>query len=372
MKIILSSRRRHYVVRVSILLIVVALIAGMVGCSGNPASSEIYDWYDLDAIRHNLDGDYILMNDLDSTTAGYAELASPAANEGKGWEPIGTSDHYFTGTLDGQGYEICDFLINRPDQDAVGLFGLLYRAAVIKNLGVMNFNVTGNNGVGSLIGYALPYDIDDTLPTVSNCYAIGSVTGNYDVGGLMGQGDGTVSNCYSGANVTGGCGVGGLIGANQNIINNSYSTGSVTGDDSVGGLAGFLYYGTVSHSYSSGDVTGNSSVGGLVGNIDQSTVNNSYSTGNVTGSYHVGGLVGQNWCCGVVVSECFWDTETSGQATSDGGTGKNTTEMQEFTTFSGAGWNITVVANSSIRSTSYIWNIVDDVTYPFLSWEPVS
>jgi len=33
MKIILSSRRHHYVARVSIFLIAVALIAGMVGCS---------------------------------------------------------------------------------------------------------------------------------------------------------------------------------------------------------------------------------------------------------------------------------------------------------------------------------------------------
>ena len=33
MKIILSSRRHHYVVRVSIFLVTVALIAGMVGCN---------------------------------------------------------------------------------------------------------------------------------------------------------------------------------------------------------------------------------------------------------------------------------------------------------------------------------------------------
>ena len=47
---------------------------------------------------------------------------------------------------------------------------------------------------------------------------------------------------------------------------------------------------------------------------------------------------------GGTVSNSFWDIETSGQATSDGGTGKNTTEMQDIITFSGAGWNITAVA----------------------------
>jgi hypothetical protein len=71
----------------------------------------------------------------------------------------------------------------------------------------------------------------------------------------------------------------------------------------------------------------------------------------------------------LTVTYSFWDTETSGQATSDGGTGKNTTEMQGINTFSGAGWDIIAVANPSIRNPSYLWNIVDDITYPFLNWE---
>ena len=56
----------------------------------------------------------------------------------------------------------------------------------------------------------------------------------------------------------------------------------------------------------------------------------------------VGGLVGRNYQG--TVSNSFWDTETSGQATSAGGTGKNTTEMKDIATFSGAGWNIIAVA----------------------------
>jgi hypothetical protein len=80
--------------------------------------------------------------------------------------------------------------------------------------------------------------------------------------------------------------------------------------------------------------------------------------------------VGRNYYSSITNS--FWDVETSGQATSDGGTGKTTAEMKDITTFSGATWNITGVANPSIRNLSYIWNIVDDVTYPFLSWQPVS
>jgi hypothetical protein len=115
-------------------------------------------------------------------------------------------------------------------------------------------------------------------------------------------------------------------------------------------------------------VVGNSSIGGLVGWHWNGTLSNSYSTGSVSGSFNIGGLVGHN--DGGNVTNSFWDTETSGQATSDGGTGKTTVEMKDITTFSGATWNITAVANPGIRNLSYIWNIVDDVTYPFLSWEP--
>jgi hypothetical protein len=113
-------------------------------------------------------------------------------------------------------------------------------------------------------------------------------------------------------------------------------------------------------------VTGNSNVGGLVGQNYEGAVSNSYSTGNVTGNSFVGGLIGVN---SATVSNSFWDTQTSGQTTSDGGTGKNTTEMQYIATFSGAGWNITAVENPTTRNPSYIWNIVDTVTYPFLSWQ---
>jgi len=76
------------------------------------------------------------------------------------------------------------------------------------------------------------------------------------------------------------------------------------------------------------------------------------------------------------VSFSFWDTETSGQSTSDGGTGKTTVEMQDIDTFTDTEtpgllepWDMIKVANPDIRNLVYIWNIVDDVTYPFLSWQ---
>jgi hypothetical protein len=271
-------------------LITAALIAGMAGCDYNPPPSqnlEIRTWYDLDAVRDNLEGHHILMNDLDSTTAGYDELASPTANGGKGWEPIGFTNRWqgmssstvFWGTLDGQGYEICDVYINRPDESDTGLFGVV-NGGVIEDIGVVNVTAIGRGAVGGLVGV--------NAGTVSNCYCIGKVTGNECVGGLVGE---TIAN---------------------------------------------------------------------------SVVMYSYSTGNVTGNLQVGGLAGRNTG---FVTDSFWDIETSGQTSSAGGTGKTTAEMKDIATFSDAGWNIVAVALNETNP-SYIWNIVNNVTYPFLSWQP--
>ena len=145
-------------IRVSISLIAAAfliaavLIAGMVGHVSPAQNLEIRTWYDLDDVQNNLAGDHTLMNDLDSNTDGYEELASPTANGGKGWQPIGTWPHVFTGSFDGQGYEIRDLFIKRFIESFIGLFSYVYVGGVIKNLGVMNADVTGHEGVGGLAG----------------------------------------------------------------------------------------------------------------------------------------------------------------------------------------------------------------------------
>jgi hypothetical protein len=330
---ILGSRRHYYVARVSILLIMIALIAGMAGCLFPPATRnlQIRTWYDLEAIRDNLSGDHKLMNDLDSTTAGYQELAGPTANEGKGWHPIvgAGGDPPFTGTFDGQGYEIRDLFINLPGIGYVGLFSILGEGGRIEDIGMVNAHVNSTAYAGSLVGV--------NLGTVSNSYSTGSVSSTLFAGGLVGYNQGSVSNSHSAGNVTSDNGVGGLAGGNSGTLSNSYATGGVTGWQNAGGLVG-TNNGTVVNSYSLGNVTGSSNVGGLVG----------YSEGTVTNS--------------------FWNTETSGQATSDGGTGKTTAQMRNIATFSA--WNIVAVTNSSMRNPAYIWNIVNNTTYPFLSWQP--
>jgi hypothetical protein len=221
-------------------------------------------------------------------------------------------------------------------------------------------SVTGNHYVGGLAG--------GNDGAMSYSYSTGSVAGEWDVGGLLGGNDGTVGNCYSAGNVTGNYYVGGLVGGNDGTVRNSYFAGNITGNYYIGGMVGINGWDdTVRNSYSTGSVTGNYYIGGMVG-VNFGTVSNSYSSGNVTGDEYVGGMVGVNWVG--IVNNSFWDTKTSGQATSAGGTGKTTAEMQDIATFLEAAWDICTAAPGRTKPT-YTWNIVHEQTYPFLSWQSV-
>ncbi len=398
MKETYGRRQHHSLVRLAILLTATGLIAGMIGCDTSPGPSldylEIRNWHDLHGIRVNLGDHYLLMNDLDSTTDGYGELAGNTANQGKGWQPIGTSDGPFTGTFDGQGYGISDMFLNRPDESAVGLFAAVGAGGLIQNARVLNVNVAGDWAVGALVG--------ENWGDVRNSYSGGAVSGADCVGGLVGGNAGGVSNSYSAADVIGHWDVGGLVGCSDSrgTVSNSYSVGGVTGEWAVGGLVGGNLGGTVVKSYFTGGVIGDDYVGGLVGD-NQGSVSNSYSVGSVIGEWYVGGLVGDNDSTGIVtnsyasgsvsglssvgglvgsnwgtVNNCFWDIDTSGVNESDGGTGKTMAAMQDIATFTDTAtegldsqWDITAVALGETNDT-FAWNIATEQTRPFLSWQP--
>lgn len=169
-------------VRFCAVLTVIALTSGMAGCVDTPSPAqnlEVRTWYDLDAVRNNLDGNHILMNGLDSTTVGYAELAGPTANEGNGWEPIGVfvsslyGNHYdgLAGTFDGQGYDICDLFINVLSPSGtggdIGLFGEVEDEGVIEDVGVVNATLIAGCSVGGLVGH--------NIGIVRNCHCTGTV-----------------------------------------------------------------------------------------------------------------------------------------------------------------------------------------------------
>ena len=333
---------------------------------------------------------------------------------------IGSEFYPFTGSFNGSGHTVSHLTVMGGSY--VGLFACV--EGKVNNLGVVDVNIIGsgkyvgglvgeNNGdvtncystgtvsgsasVGGLVGY-------NCAGTVTQCYSIGAVDGNEYVGGLAGDNyASTVIQCYSTASVNGHRIVGGLVGrtGHEGILTQCYSTGVVSGTgDCVGGLVGYNHVGSVSQCCSSGAVGGTEHVGGLVGfNGSYSTVIQCYSTSTVSGSSSVGGLVGGNYgtvtycySTGMVAgtredvggivgcaqtsalpgfiygtaTACFWDTQTSGQATSAGGTGKTTIEMRTASTFLDAGWDF---VDETANGTEDIWWIDEGKDYPKLWWE---
>ncbi len=274
---------------------------------------------------------------------------------------------WFEGTFNGNGHVISNLHIQGGGH--LGLFGQLVSEAKISDLGLEEVDVSGTGRyVGGLVGVI--GSLREKSVVLTNCYSAGTVTGGkkvgglvgynfygiiitshntctvsgiYEVGGLLGSHgglEGTVggvlTNSYSTGMTSGESGVGGLVGVNGGIITTSHSTGTVNGTGAyVGGLVGDDY-GIITTSHSTGEVTGNRYVGGLVGK-SYGSIASSYSTGTVSGNEYVGGLAGHHFFGSITAS--FWDIESSGQATSAGGTGLTTAEMQEIDTYLNAGWD---------------------------------
>ena len=141
---------------------------------------EVADWNDLDNVRNDLTGDYVLVNDLDSETDGYAGI-------GDDFEPIGFIENEditaeFVGSFDGDGYQISDLVIEYDDEGDIGLFASTDSNGLIENLSVGG-SVTVTNGGrchGGLVGC-------HNGGTIQNC--VNHVDVNSDgnrVGGLAG------------------------------------------------------------------------------------------------------------------------------------------------------------------------------------------
>jgi hypothetical protein len=235
----------------------------------------------------------------------------------------------------------------------------------------LRFRLTSDLDLDSEPNFYIPYlagEFDGNGHVISNLDFSFDSASPVGLSGFLDSGGQVTRVGADNVDITGYSCIGGLVGWNRGVVDRSYSSGSVTGVNDIGGLVGCNDEGTVSNSYSMTGVTGEWDVGGLVG-CNWDTVSKCYSTGFVTGGEHSGGLVGRNWN---TVSNSFWDMQTSGQATSAGGTGKTTAEMKSIATFSSAGWNIIAVADPATRNPAYIWNIIDGQTYPFLSWQSVS
>ncbi|UCG57734.1 MAG: hypothetical protein JSU70_23075 [Phycisphaerales bacterium] len=273
----------------------------------------------------------------------------------------------FSGVFDGNGKRIYNFSCVRAGEDNVGLFGCVGDPnAQIKNLGLIDPAVTVIAGydVGSLVGLL-------EAGTITDCYVQGgTVLGQGRIGALAGSTSGTIAYCHSNASVLGpGRDIGGLVGNNSGQLSNCYCSSDVSGGDVVGGLAGANFgaddsNGLIENCHATGTVQGDDHLGGLVGGNWAGTIRSCYSAGSVKGTNNVGGLLGLNE--GGLIEGSFWDVQVSGQAISDGGTGKTTAEMQTAGTFLQAGWDF---VGEIENGTEDLWCICEAAGYPKLTWE---
>ncbi|MCK0745099.1 MBG domain-containing protein [Chromohalobacter nigrandesensis] len=329
------------------------LFEGGQGTEAEPFT--LTDWQELQNINFNSDvltGDYHfdLINNLDASSLGYAELAGENANGGKGWNPIGNSLDAFKGSFEGQDHRVSDLTIERPDEDHIGLFEALGSSSTIRNIRVVDADITGRDYVASLVGTTLG------TGSVRDVFVSGHVAGEYTVGGMIGSNSGSLENARASVHVEGDNNVGGLAGFNGGDIANAYATGQVNGDDKVGGLMGRNLAANVDDVYATGPVNGNINVGGLVGLNSNSTINNAYATGSVTGEeYYVGGLVG-NASSSSVNASYYATTDADGNAI-DG----------DYTNDIGAGKSFAALADPTIFEnwdTTNTWGFNTDATLP--------
>ena len=238
------------------------------GTSGDPY--QITDCIQLQEMRDSLDASYVLENDIDcSATSGW--------NGGAGFLPVGDDVSVdFSGDFDGKGHVIRNLFIN-ANSNYAGLFGNVDYAGNIRNIGMVNADVTGNSYTGSLAG--------SSTGIINNTYCL---------------------NCQiNGENY-----VGGLAGYNTREIWNSYAVATVGGSQEIGGMLGRNFYANIYNCFSNATITSGSETGGLVGDNTQypGTVYNSYWNnhgGNPSHCYN-GGDYG---CTAVSDNESYFSYE---------------------------------------------------------------
>ena len=284
---------------------------------------------DLDFFDTNEDG---LVDTNDDTNGDGQVDAEDTAywDNGAGWQPIGSSrTSVFQARFEGNGHTIRHLFIDR-DTDVVGLFGWVGLFCVIRHVGLIDGQVTGNNDVGGLVG--------SHGGEIHTSYATGRVAGRERVGGLVGDNDGGLIHGQLRHRAGGGQErVGGLVGSNDDTITASYATGRVSGRERVGGLVG-SNGGAIHTSYATGRVAGRDDVGGLVGIVSPDSP----------------------------IAASYWDTATSGQTSRSHGTGQTTTQLQTPTGYSGiyADWNVDLDGGGT---TDDPWDFGTSSQYPALA-----
>lgn len=246
---------------------------------------------DLNNIRNNMYGSYVLMNDIDMSDYG-------------NWSPIGiTLSSPFYGKFDGQGHKITGLTVSHDFSQSVilgypyvvGLFGVC-DGAQIKNVYIEDADMY----ISTSTGYNYSSHIGDTYDIYAGIVS-GYATNNT-----------VVYNCHTSGKV------------------NAYAYSEGYSSTIAGGIIGCADNSIISYSYNSADVNStyqsqitayDALAGGITGKfLNDGNIDKCYNTANVVartydfGNAIAGGIVGKAVSSELEITDCFNEADISGLA----------------------------------------------------------
>ena len=232
------------------------------------------------------------------------------------FQPIKT----FSGVLDGSGHTITGLRVN---SDTVRAALMEVNKGTIRDLGLTEVKISGSptNGDVKRAAFAI-----ENRGTVEECYASGSLSGGWRVGGIVTENYGSVQNCYFIGRVNGNWETGGIAAwcaDTNNSITNCYASvsGSATAS-SVGVITGYAYKETT-----------------LTGNVAL--------TGELTSPGSISRICGKEKTTPISYAHNLSceDVTINGATVSDGkadnmqGLNKTAAELMQEATYTGIGWD---------------------------------
>ena len=249
---------------------------------------------------------YLQTADIDLSTIENFKPIGNALPKNKGYEIT----KCFRGIYNGNGYQINNLTISRPNKKFVGLFECLFDDGIIYNLILTNVKIKGGEFVGGVVG-------GSKNSMISNCHVYGEISGNEKVGGIVGANKkAKINYSFFRGKLKAMTSVGGIVGENNSTssVENSSSIATIVAEKyNAGGIVGLnINKGKVLQCYSFSSVRGKKDVGGIVGdNKHFSKILNSYSVGNAIGEYGVGGVAGYN--VDSIIDYCYAQVKHKGK-----------------------------------------------------------
>ena len=284
-----------------------------------PKYVRIYTKEDLNNIRNDLSGAYLLMNDIEFLPEDFLE-GGAFYNDGFGWIPIGAVvKEAFKGEFNGNGYTISGLTVNKAYYNYCGLFGvnhgkitsLRIKDAVID--GRIGINMSAPSGTPNING-DIDYEDKDVWTQPDDSITEESLN-NYDrtgestagVGIICGINLGSIKNSFAQGTLMGNTVAGGIAGRNNNIISGCATSVSIKDVNVAGGIAAITStYSNVSDCVAEGSVEAILS-GAIIGTVS-GKVSRVYSLcegENIAGNFGKisGATISQSYVFGNAISD---------------------------------------------------------------------